>query len=78
LEDRVKSPSGSSETISDDGRAAWEATPAQREASLKERKAQMIIAARQYVVLTPFLEFALIIMIHIFQTIISAEAGTEY
>lgn len=31
------------------GKAAWEATPERREASLKERKAQMILAARKYV-----------------------------
>jgi len=29
------------------GKATWEPTPEQREASLKERKAQMILAARQ-------------------------------
>jgi len=28
-------------------KSAWETTPAQREASLAERKAQMILAARQ-------------------------------
>lgn len=31
------------------GKAAWEATPERREASLKERKAQMVLAARKYV-----------------------------
>lgn len=31
------------------GKAAWEATAAAREASLRERKAQMILAARRYV-----------------------------
>ncbi|KAI0278361.1 hypothetical protein BGY98DRAFT_974580 [Russula aff. rugulosa BPL654] len=31
------------------GRAVWEDTAAKREASLRERKAQMILAARQYV-----------------------------
>ncbi|KAJ2925703.1 hypothetical protein H1R20_g11392, partial [Candolleomyces eurysporus] len=31
------------------GKAQWEDSPEKREASLKERKAQMILAARQYV-----------------------------
>ena len=31
------------------GRAVWEDTAEKREASLRERKAQMILAARQYV-----------------------------
>lgn len=31
------------------GKAAWEATPEKREASLRERKAQMVLAARKYV-----------------------------
>lgn len=31
------------------GRAVWEETAEKREASLRERKAQMILAARQYV-----------------------------
>ena len=31
------------------GRAVWEDTAERREASLRERKAQMILAARQYV-----------------------------
>jgi coupling of ubiquitin conjugation to ER degradation protein 1 len=31
------------------GRAVWEDTTEKREASLRERKAQMILAARQYV-----------------------------
>jgi hypothetical protein len=35
------------------GRAVWEDTAEKREASLRERKAQMILAARQCV-LTPF------------------------
>ncbi|KIL61630.1 hypothetical protein M378DRAFT_80723 [Amanita muscaria Koide BX008] len=38
------------ETIPEDsvgGKAAWEASPEKREASLRERKAQMILAARQ-------------------------------
>ncbi|THU90393.1 hypothetical protein K435DRAFT_760352 [Dendrothele bispora CBS 962.96] len=46
LEDRIIKE----ETISDGevgGRAAWEDTPEKREASLKERKAKMILAARQ-------------------------------
>lgn len=33
------------------GKAAWEDSPEKREASLKERKAQMILAARQCVFL---------------------------
>jgi hypothetical protein len=32
------------------GKAVWEDSPDKREASLRERKAQMILAARQYVV----------------------------
>jgi hypothetical protein len=31
------------------GKAKWEDSAAKREASLKERKAQMVLAARQYV-----------------------------
>lgn len=31
------------------GRAVWEDTAEKREASLRERKAQMVLAARQYV-----------------------------
>jgi coupling of ubiquitin conjugation to ER degradation protein 1 len=33
------------------GKAVWEDSSEKREASLKERKAQMILAARQYVTL---------------------------
>ncbi|KAJ7574676.1 hypothetical protein C8J56DRAFT_872070 [Mycena floridula] len=47
LKDRVAS---SSEPISEEeigGKAVWESTAAQREASLKERKAKMVLAARQ-------------------------------
>jgi hypothetical protein len=36
------------------GRAVWEETAEKREASLRERKAQMILAARQYV---PFFSY---------------------
>ncbi|KAK7438055.1 hypothetical protein VKT23_018222 [Stygiomarasmius scandens] len=46
LEDRITK----SEAIAESevgGRAAWEDTPEKREASLKERKAKMILAARQ-------------------------------
>ena len=32
-----------------DTKGVWEATAEEREASLKERKAKMILAARQYV-----------------------------
>ncbi|KAF9004617.1 hypothetical protein BDQ17DRAFT_1240840 [Cyathus striatus] len=35
------------------GKATWEDTPEKREASLRERKAKMILAARQCVSLTP-------------------------
>jgi len=48
LEERVKQ----AEVIAEDqvgGKAAWEDSPEKREASLKERKAQMILAARQFV-----------------------------
>jgi hypothetical protein len=31
------------------GKAVWEDNPEKREASLRERKAQMILAARQFV-----------------------------
>jgi coupling of ubiquitin conjugation to ER degradation protein 1 len=37
------------------GRAVWEDTAEKREASLRERKAQMILAARQYVLQPSFL-----------------------
>jgi hypothetical protein len=37
-----------------DGRAVWEDTTEKREASLRERKAQMILAARQCVQLPSF------------------------
>ena len=39
------------------GRAVWEDTAEKREASLRERKAQMILAARQCVQ-SPFLRIA--------------------
>ena len=38
------------------GKAAWEDSPEKREASLKERKAQMILAARQCVPVPFWLE----------------------
>jgi coupling of ubiquitin conjugation to ER degradation protein 1 len=51
LEDRV------AETVDSDaekagGRATWEDTPEKREASLRERKAQMVLAARQCVLIS--------------------------
>ncbi|KIY52181.1 hypothetical protein FISHEDRAFT_35833 [Fistulina hepatica ATCC 64428] len=39
------------------GKAKWENTPEEREASLKERKAQMILAARQYVIIPLYRRF---------------------
>lgn len=35
------------------GKAVWEDSAEKREASLKERKAKMILAARQYVLSSP-------------------------
>lgn len=57
LEDRVQK----GETVEEEkvgGKATWEDSPEKREASLKERKAQMILAARQCVLLTPHSECA--------------------
>ena len=51
LEDRARK----AEAISEEqvgGKATWEDTAEKREASLRERKAQMVLAARQYVVLS--------------------------
>jgi hypothetical protein len=45
-----------SELIRDEdvgGKAVWEDSPEKREASLRERKAKMILAARQQVVSVP-------------------------
>ena len=39
------------------GKAVWEESSEKREASLRERKAQMILAARQYVVFLFFSPF---------------------
>lgn len=39
----------SAEIVDAGGKAKWEDTAEKREASLRERKAQMILAARQYV-----------------------------
>ena len=39
------------------GKAAWEDAPEKREASLRERKAKMVLAARQFVFLPFFLFF---------------------
>jgi coupling of ubiquitin conjugation to ER degradation protein 1 len=50
LQDRVASLSPSDAPILEEqigGKAVWEDSPEKREASLKERKAQMILAARQ-------------------------------
>lgn len=50
LESRVSGADGvSSPEQEAGGRAMWEDTAEKREASLRERKAQMILAARQYV-----------------------------
>jgi coupling of ubiquitin conjugation to ER degradation protein 1 len=60
LQDRVASLSASDAPISEEqigGKAIWEDSPEKREASLKERKAQMILAARQFVVLFSLLLF---------------------
>ena len=45
------------------GKAVWEDDAQKREASLKERKAQMILAARQYVTLPFFRCMQLIIIL---------------
>lgn len=42
-----------------DGKSRWEATADRRQESLKERKAQMIIAARKYVQLSLLLRATL-------------------
>ncbi|KAG6331780.1 hypothetical protein ID866_7312 [Astraeus odoratus] len=47
LQGRVSDTPSIPETIEAGGRANWEDTPEKREASLRERKAQMILAARQ-------------------------------
>ncbi|KAI5117125.1 hypothetical protein M0805_007972 [Coniferiporia weirii] len=49
LEERVVDDTTPADIAPEDagGKAAWEATPERREASLKERKAQMILAARK-------------------------------
>jgi len=48
LEERLKSASEvPSTTLDPGGKAAWEATPERREASLRERKAMMVLAARK-------------------------------
>jgi hypothetical protein len=50
LESRLSGADGVSSPQEDaGGRAVWEDTAEKREASLRERKAQMILAARQYV-----------------------------
>jgi hypothetical protein len=48
LESRLPSADAQSEQDAG-GRAVWEDTPEMREESLRERKAQMILAARQCV-----------------------------
>lgn len=40
------------------GKAVWEDSAEKREASLRERKAQMVLAARQYVFFFLFFSFA--------------------
>jgi len=47
LHGRVSDAPSIPETIEVGGKAKWEDTPEKREASLRERKAQMILAARQ-------------------------------
>ncbi|KAI6169668.1 hypothetical protein EDD17DRAFT_1520330, partial [Pisolithus thermaeus] len=47
LHDRVEGVSFTPEVIEVGGKAKWEDTAEKREASLRERKAQMILAARQ-------------------------------
>lgn len=53
LEDRVASSSGIDVRTPEEvaGRAVWEDSAEKREASLRERKAQMVLAARQFVML---------------------------
>ncbi|KAA1477946.1 hypothetical protein DENSPDRAFT_787332 [Dentipellis sp. KUC8613] len=56
LEARVSTEEATKAVEDAGGRAVWEDTPEKREASLKERKAQMILAARQCVLsFRPFL-----------------------
>lgn len=59
LQDRVVSSSFSLQDDDASSKANWEATSEKREASLQERKAKMILAARQYVS-TFAIEFCLI------------------
>ncbi|KAH7926611.1 hypothetical protein BV22DRAFT_1062680 [Leucogyrophana mollusca] len=47
LQERAQSEIASDDTSNGGGKAKWEDTPEKREASLRERKAQMILAARQ-------------------------------
>lgn len=56
LEERVTLSSGVASRTPEEaaGRAVWEESAEKREASLRERKAQMILAARQYVWSSPF------------------------
>lgn len=49
LESRLPSADALPPSEQEDGRALWEDTAEKREASLRERKAQMILAARQCV-----------------------------
>ena len=53
LEGRTVSDDGSN--ILGGGKAVWEDSSEKREASLRERKAQMILAAREYVLVLYFL-----------------------
>lgn len=49
LEDRIAEASPSEPILEEEigGKAVWEPTPEKREASLQERKAKMVLAARQ-------------------------------
>ncbi|KAJ7254648.1 hypothetical protein B0H12DRAFT_1114618 [Mycena haematopus] len=47
LQQRIAQPSPLIEEDQSGGKAVWEDSPEKREASLKERKAQMVLAARQ-------------------------------
>ena len=47
------------------GKAVWESTPEKREASLRERKAQMILAARRCVFFLCILLFRFVIYLNV-------------
>jgi hypothetical protein len=50
------------------GKAVWEDSAEKREASLKERKAKMILAARQYVSCSPASSLLFFFLLSFFRT----------